>query len=29
MPANPVYDDYLARLMDRPAFKRAQERDNG
>lgn len=29
MPANKVYDDYLARLMERPAFKRAQERDNG
>jgi glutathione S-transferase len=29
MPANKVYDDYLARLVERPAFKRAQERDNG
>jgi len=29
MQANPVYDEYLARLMERPAFQRAQERDNG
>ncbi len=29
LPQRQVYDDYLGRLMERPAFKRAQERDNG
>ena len=29
MPANKVYDEYLARIIERPAFKRAQEKDNG
>jgi glutathione S-transferase len=29
LPARKVYDDYVARLQARPAFKRALEKDNG